>query len=680
MHLADLNESIKVARRNVLKALESEDVPIFIGAEHLLPLSELWSDERHLILIERAPERLKLILQEFDVEPLEHFNLVVGEGIYECLVLWERWKVAIQEEVFTNAMVAYIFSEISLISLRLNQLPDELFLKNQIFYLSPNQILERNFHHYLNHAIHMVIFAKRFHHQNHEKYLMIKNSTSCGLAYLCLDENDQEVIKTKFKNLQKEESDRFLCLYNKKTLNLFSHGLMSHQHCFSPESEKYFALFKEIATRLIRFVCETKPISFVCRNRSPIINLEDRLFLQESLERIGIKTQNIFMDVFNQMNVCFEGGALYHFLNDFSDHNLHELYCPNPALARIYGPEKISKYTVAHQYLNEADQILAPVNSPANCFNEIAILHSARLDHITYPPINELFALVRENSNHDSGKAVTRYLFQLRSIFSGSYYFQSLINNLDWCFYSLVRLDRTHAIIHKNPGLKIKVYGDPGWLKIIEEKYYGGYLQGEEQIAEAYQKSVVTVSTSLNWSFKSPHPSGVNCFRLGGFPLMAYPSLEDDEKLGCDFFNQDTFVFYQDVDDCLKKVQIYLDNFKLRNELIVQAQQTWIAQMKQSDYYKNFMNNESTLIESGIPHKFEKDFCLDQHQSKLLLDIGKAYLYFLSGYFSSALEIWMRVLKSESDIKFCRLPERAFKVAQFLGDEESVKYLMKKSA
>jgi spore maturation protein CgeB len=100
--------------------------------------------------------------------------------------------------------------------------------------------------------------------------------------------------------------------------------------------------------------------------------------------------------------------------------------------------------------------------------------------------------------------------------------------------------------------------------KEIEEykKCYKGFLQGEKELASAYQNCDIVLNITMEQGPSSMNSRVLEALATGSFLLTDY--VEDTAK----YFEEDKdFVFYRDLDDLTEKLNKYLNNPALRKQI-----------------------------------------------------------------------------------------------------------------
>jgi spore maturation protein CgeB len=100
--------------------------------------------------------------------------------------------------------------------------------------------------------------------------------------------------------------------------------------------------------------------------------------------------------------------------------------------------------------------------------------------------------------------------------------------------------------------------------KHIEDykKCYKGFLQGEKELAAAYHNSDVVLNITMEQGPSSMNSRVLEALATGSFLITDY--VEDTAK----YFEEDKdFVFYRDLNDLTSKLNLYLNNPDLRNQI-----------------------------------------------------------------------------------------------------------------
>lgn len=98
----------------------------------------------------------------------------------------------------------------------------------------------------------------------------------------------------------------------------------------------------------------------------------------------------------------------------------------------------------------------------------------------------------------------------------------------------------------------------------IEEykKCYKGFLQGEKELAAAYHNCDIVLNITMEQGPSSMNSRVLEALAAGAFLLTDY--VEDTSKY---FEENKDFVFYRDLDDLTKKINLYIKNPKLRAKI-----------------------------------------------------------------------------------------------------------------
>lgn len=94
------------------------------------------------------------------------------------------------------------------------------------------------------------------------------------------------------------------------------------------------------------------------------------------------------------------------------------------------------------------------------------------------------------------------------------------------------------------------------------KKCYKGFLNGEKELAAAYHNCDIVLNITMEQGPSSMNSRVLEALATGSFLITDY--VKDTEK----YFEADKdFVFYYDLDDLTQKLNKYLDNHALRNEI-----------------------------------------------------------------------------------------------------------------
>jgi len=107
---------------------------------------------------------------------------------------------------------------------------------------------------------------------------------------------------------------------------------------------------------------------------------------------------------------------------------------------------------------------------------------------------------------------------------------------------------------------------DRGFLeeKDVEgyKKCYSGFLNGEKELAAAYHNCDMVLNITMEQGPSSMNSRVLEALATGSFLLTDY--IEDTAK----YFEEDKdFVFYRDLDDLTRKIELYLENPGLRQKI-----------------------------------------------------------------------------------------------------------------
>ncbi len=647
-YLWNIQARLNLAKANVLQIqqLHLQTTAILIGAEHLAFLNPEILAGRQVIVIEKS-ELLYHFYQEQKLIPSE---LPVGVQ----LILGELGFIS--NNVIGFIQVSQLINEFGKITLQLYALSGVDWNQIQLFYL-PNSALDINYLACFNHCIGLIINAKLFHTMQQNVYQQI-NQTPKKNTYLYIELNHQDLEYSKtFQTMPDylfKGMDKIVYVFggsNNKTpqQSLFPHGLIQNNF-MGEQALLVLKSFIDKALDLLKVIQQYLPKYIVWRNRIIFDHVEDMLFTEQMFHFLNIPCVQFFIDLYNQLSKDWSGAWSYALSRDYFKSNYTYTLGPISILDQWYGPKDPPVRTYRLRYPHGYDEMVAPVASPEQIKNDIAVVHSGpfmqNVSKVTY----EFAEIIATYSHLEFGKLVSVYFRRLREYFLQdysqcySYSHQLIINKMEWELYLICRQKRALACLPVFSQYRTQFYGQH-WETLVPAEFCGGFLKTNQEVRDVYHHSLVSVVLSQSVSTEIPNHGIINMLNAGGLPIVYRPSFGVGPAPAYPFFQDDSLIYVNNPEEIKTVVQSLQQDWNLRQSLIGNMQQKLLMPLRDDASYPTIA---TLLAKKSHEYHAQVDlkFCEEPEMENLLLETGVAFIFYLLGFNKVAFAILNNVHKT----------------------------------
>jgi hypothetical protein len=602
------SERLKQAGVNVEQALDLEPgtTAVFLGVEHL-PILKALNFSKPAIIIEKSRLHHDAFCRRYPISALpEGIKVVVGEWGFSTAYHFPKMQSIWHDQEF-----AYL-------GLQLFELPDELFQKTQVFGLAPYPQLLKDFG-IETKVLQLITEAKRFHAKNQRTYDLIKSRPAT--ATVC-------VLLHKFNECLDEAVKKFFNIIG--DAQTVKHLQLTTQDDF-----------------LTSFLNE-KPLFVALPNRMTFLSLEDSVYYEEMLRRMGVPVACFFYEWFTQQTTGMYGGWSYFLYCDQWRAEAKKIFTIFPRHAMNDLPKTVPVYEYPPNYVDVQDTMIPPITDQNQMERDIAIIHDPRIYCVECNEINEIYEMVSTHAPDENGKSIYHFLYLFRKMLAAhpyplanSFYFRSLVNSLDFLFYNQTRIRNVLKVVTRLKDYRISVYGE-GWQNILPKHVAcEGHIFDQGALSRIYRTSQFTLDLTQMFSKATPHFPAIKCLAEGGFPLMLAPCLDDRES-GLENVFGDHCLYFENAEDLAQRIGHYRSHWDERQKYISQAQSTWLKDIQNRFVQNKFdaLNSERLKPSERVPQNITAQPQLDA----CILEAAFAYVLSMSGYIEAAFTIWQTLL------------------------------------
>ncbi len=414
-------------------------------------------------------------------------------------------------------------------------------------------------------------------------------------------------------------------------------------------------IYQKDLDQLAQVLIAEQPDYILFGNFAPFHTFESYLFVYKLLEKFQIPIRPFFMDFYNLMYLGFLGGGPYHFLIHYGNPANIKLFHSDPVVAKLYGPQTMSTSFYSFNHTYQLTGHIAPAMQSSDMLYDISIIHLARMTPETpgFGLLFEHFQILAKQFDVFDGKELYKYWFHFKNFMKknglNSLFLDQVLNSIDWFFYSMLRIERVKQIYFQlKEQFNIKVFGDY-WEAWLPSEACGGNLV-REQLHEIYHHSLVTLDVSITNTKVSPHVNVLESLCSGGLTLIMdtiYEEGSEDLKWAKPFLNEESFLYFQDIEQLQKLVKNFKNDFNSRNAYIQQSQKNILSAIANQGYDDKFPDIEKNVIQTRYDDPKMKMQQMDLAQLQECFEISLGYVYSLIGYPQKALAIWEKNKKGK---------------------------------
>lgn len=664
------------ARENVATALGNQETPIFIGIEHLPKLMESWPANRVAVLIEKSEEYREIFKRDFcpTSPPPENIILVTGQtGI---------------KPPFTFKSLDYSFyhQEVGALIFRMMSLPDALFQNHRIYSVPSDEPADTIYNHYLHRALYSLAESKKFHTLHQARYDRFRNSSDRGNKplFIPLMHSDMLDFGHHFDALQPCDNPLVFSMepmidpaaalggaFDKRVLD---HPASAHEflHDVRPFGERTLAM--------LMLIEHSRPARALIRNRSPFYTLEDTLFTEEALRRLGIETCFFFLDSFYEHTEVFDGGWAFQIYSTLWPREQTCFFTSDAVSNANSLPARHPTYFAPHRNIAIDYPITPPLENPADLSGEIVAIHAVRNYSTFFNEINEMVEVLQTFCPLEIGAASYNSLFLLKQYprllkapFT-SFYFQHFIQMLHWFFNAQSRIRRMMQALEAIGHLNFKIYGE-GWNQYIPAQYCKGQAHATE-IPSIHRGALCTIDFAVSPNPGLPHFAAIQCLANGGLPIISAPFLGSPDTSSADQHVHAALPMFHNTQELADILGNLTQNMSTRADRIRQAQEELKASLGKQTAWAASIEN---LVQKGAITRpktpFKGELTGSPSKDRWILEVFTGYLYSFGGYLACALDVWAPLIM-EGECHHLPLIYRAVQTALEANDRKKAKQFL----
>lgn len=241
---------------------------------------------------------------------------------------------------------------------------------------------------------------------------------------------------------------------------------------------------------------------------------------------------------------------------------------------------------------------------------------------------------------------------------------------LNWFLHAQNRIRWVVRVVNHLRDYDVKVFG-AGWERFVPASMVGGSLT-YAQAAHKRRHSGVVVSCSPSYTYEVPHVDVIETLAAGGMPLAVVPMLETRaEQLPLyPFLHAGTFPYFRTVDELGVLVRQFRADWQARQAFIEEAQATWLGTLHRGEYDRETAERRCTPLRA---ERLRDSITGNPAHDHFVLHATVGYLYSMSGYVQTALQVWKDLLGS-TGMSYLPLILRAAKSAAEIQDWHTARY------